>query len=59
MIITGKAYKKHSITNENIQRYSARFWNTENFTDREVLMSYWEKFDEEINLLELEFLDIL
>ena len=43
-----------SLSDENIQRYSARFWNTENFTDREVLMSYWDKFDEELNLLELE-----
>ena len=48
-----------SLSEENIQKYSDRFWNIENFTDREVLMSHWNKFEDELNLMELEFLDIL
>lgn len=48
-----------SLSEENIQKYSDRFWNIENFTDREVLMSHWNKFEDELNLMELDFLDIL
>ena len=43
-----------SLSQENIRKYSKYFWNIENFTDREVLLSYWEKFEEEINSLEWE-----
>ena len=48
-----------SLSDENIKKYSAKFWNIEKFTDKEVRASFWTKFEEEINSLETEFNSIL
>jgi len=40
-----------SLSQENIRKYSKYFWNIENFIDREVLLSYWKNFKEDINLM--------
>ena len=41
-----------SLDDELLEKYKKRFWNIENYTDKEVIKSYWNKFEETINLME-------
>lgn len=41
-----------SLSDELLEKYKKRFWNIENYTDKEVSKSYWDKFEETINSLE-------
>ena len=41
-----------SLDDELLEKYKTRFWNIENYTDKEVSKSYWNKFEETINLIE-------
>ena len=43
-----------SLSDEDILKYKERFWNIEIYTNRETLKSYWNKFEESLNLMEEE-----
>ena len=41
-----------SLSDEDILKYKDRFRNIEIYTNRETLKSYWNKFEESLNLME-------
>ncbi len=43
-----------SLSDEDILKYKERFWNIEIYANRETLKSYWDKFEESLNLIEEE-----
>ena len=43
-----------SLSDEDILKYKESFRNIEIYTDKEVRESYWNKFEESINLMEEE-----
>ena len=44
-----------SLSESDILKYTDRFRNIEIYTNRETLKSYWNKFEESLNLMEEEF----
>lgn len=43
-----------SLSESDILKYTDRFRNIEIYTNRETLKSYWDKFEESLNLIEEE-----
>ena len=44
-----------SLSDEDILKYKDRFRNIEIYTNREILKSYWNKFEEGLNLMKEEY----
>ena len=41
-----------SLSEDNIQKFSERFWKTEEYDDKEVSKAYWDRFVRSIESME-------